>query len=106
MSRTYGDRGDKDNKIRLLKRQLESLKRENARLQRELQKAQSMIDELLSESVQEDTDVRKPARKRGDGLVCSDCGKGTLVPMTVKFRDGVEKTYLNCNLCKASKTQR
>jgi hypothetical protein len=106
VSRTYGDRGDKDNKIRMLKRQADSLKRENTRLRRDLEKAQGMIDDLLAESPDHTEHEDKKARKRGDSLVCDNCQKGVYVPLNIKLRDGTQKTYLTCNVCRDSKAQK
>lgn len=97
MSRTHGDRSDPTDKVRTLKKQVESLKRDVSRLERELRKANARIAELLS--LPDDTEYEpEQPRKKGEGSTCSECGKGTYQSFSIPTRGG-EKTYLTCNLC-------
>jgi len=99
VSRSHGDRADGSDKIRLLKKQVDSLKREIARLERELRKAHARIAEHVSTS--EEEHVEEPRlRKKGEGSTCTSCGKGTMIAWSIPVR-GVEKVYLTCNLCEA-----
>lgn len=103
MSRTHGDRSDPADKVRTLKKQVESLKRENSRLERELRKANARLAEVLSMTDEEIEEAYEVPRKRGEGNLCEECGKGVYVAITIPLRNG-EKTFLTCNLCKTRKT--
>lgn len=94
MSRTYGDRADSTDKVRVLKRQVDSLKKEIARLRKDLNKANQRIVELQ----QPEEDSPKRASKT-DELKCLDCGKGVYQSLSIPTRGGEVKTYLTCNLC-------
>lgn len=95
MSRSHGDRADGSDKIRNLKKQVESLKREVARLQKELR--QSRAREPSEPGPSEDR-IEPQRRKKGEGSICTECGKGVMVAWSIPSRAG-EKTYLRCNLC-------
>lgn len=97
MSRTHGDRSDPADKIRTLKKQVDSLKREVSRLERELRKANARISELLNITDEEDVDYEVP-RKKGEGQLCENCGKGSYIAFTIPTRSG-DKTFLTCPLC-------
>lgn len=101
MSRTHGDRSDPTDKVRTLKKQVDSLKRENSRLERDLRKANSRIAELLNITEDEVEEIYEPRRK-GEGSLCENCGKGVYVPIVIPLRGG-EKVFLTCNLCKERK---
>lgn len=101
MSRTHGDRSDPTDKGRALKKQVDSLKRDVQRLERDLRKANSRIAELLNITESEIEEVYEP-RKKGEGSLCENCGKGVYVPIVIPLRSG-EKVFLICNLCKERK---
>ncbi len=102
MSRTHGDRSDPANKARALKKQVESLKRDNQQLQKELRKANQRIAELQN-TVIEDADPHEVPRTKGGGSLCTNCRKGVYVLSTIPIRGGAEKSFLFCNLCKDRK---
>jgi rubrerythrin len=107
MSRTHGDRSDKDNKIRLLKKQVDSLRREVAQLRKENNKLRESANATDFEG---DSDVDfveddKKARKRGEGLPCEECHKGTYMPFTLSLRGG-DRTYWTCGVCGHRKTKK
>jgi hypothetical protein len=107
MSRNHGDRNDSDNRIRLLKKQAEALKREVVQLRKEnkrLREAAGDDIDLESEDV-DFTEIDKKARKRGEGLTCEACNKGTYMAFTISVR-GVDKTYLTCGVCGDRKPQK
>jgi hypothetical protein len=101
VSRSHGDRGDQANKLRALKKQVESLKRENSGLQKELRKANQRVAELLNFALEEEPDA---PFKKGEGLTCTNpsCSKGVYAEHRYPVRGG-EKVYLVCNLCKDRK---
>lgn len=101
MSRSHGDRSDQTNRVRSLKKQVESLKRENSGLQKELRKANQRVAELLNITLEEDTEAPP---KKGEGLTCTNpsCSKGVYVEVRYPVRGG-DKVYLVCNLCKDRK---
>jgi hypothetical protein len=84
---------------------MESQKREIARLKKELNKAESTISDFLGgdEEGYEEAEKNK-ARRRGDSLLCEDCGKGTYRELTFTTRDGKPKKYMTCSLCNHRKT--
>lgn len=102
MSRTHGDRSDPTDKVRTLKKQVDSLKRDVQRLERDLRKANSRIAELLNITEDEVEEIYDIPRKKGEGTLCENCGKGVYVAVTIPLRNG-EKTFLTCNLCKERK---
>lgn len=85
-----------------MKKQVDSLKRENSRLERELRKANSRIAELLNITEDEIEEIYEP-RKKGEGTTCENCGKGVYIAISFKLPSG-EKTFLTCNLCKDRKS--
>jgi DNA-directed RNA polymerase subunit M/transcription elongation factor TFIIS len=104
VSRTHGDRSDPTDKVRTLKKQVESLKRDVSRLERELRKSNARLSEVLNmtdEEIENAYEEKSPKRK-GEGQTCDNCGKGTYVAFTLPTRSG-EKTYLTCPLCKDRK---
>ena len=107
MSRNHGDRNDSDNKIRLLKKQVEVLKREVTQLRKENRKLRENAgDDIdLDDDDDKDFDVDKKARKRGEGLLCDACQKGIYTAFTINIR-GVDNTYLTCNACGDRKTNK
>ena len=105
MSRTHGDRSDKDNKIRVLKKQVDSLRREVSQLRKENSKLREAIGDIGFEDEEIEFVPEQKARKRGEGLTCESCSKGTYVAFTVNVR-GVDKTYLTCGVCQHRKAQK
>ena len=102
MSRTHGDRSD--NEVRLLKKQIESLRKDKARMQRDLSQAIQRISELEStakdsSSSGPDEVVKKKVKTKGEGLTCDDCGKGIMVISLRLTVAGKDKVYLTCNNC-------
>jgi hypothetical protein len=106
MSRNHGDRNDSDNKIRLLKKQAEVLKREVTHLRKENRPLRDAVGEIDLEPDDNDfIESEKKARKRGEGLTCEACNKGTYMAFTISVR-GVDKTYLTCGVCGDRKPQK
>lgn len=95
MGRSHGDRADNSDKLRVLKKQIDSHKREILRLRKELNRANQRIEELLSAGL----DVaEEKVKKTKDALACEKCGEGVYKAFPVTIA-GVEKVYLNCSHC-------
>lgn len=105
--RTFGDRGDSTNTLRDLKKKIEQLKVENARLRKELNKMNELLssnngilDEEDQELVAQEKDNKNTSKE--DVPPCSKCNSFD----TYYFRmniGGTEKKYLRCNDCGISK---
>jgi hypothetical protein len=106
MSQSYGDRSDPGDKLLSLKKKIKFLERENARLRKELNKALQFVSEARNRLEEEkvDFDESSPKKRKKDGGICDNCGKGSFEIFRLKIRD-TEKTYLTCNTCKYRKTQ-
>jgi hypothetical protein len=102
MSRTYGDRSDAGDKLRILKKQTESLKRENARLQKELRAALQAVAEARNMLGDEESEEVVKKKRKGEEL-CTECNKGTYVEFSIKLPNSTTKTYLTCNACRHRK---
>ena len=101
MSRSYGDRKDRSDKLMLLKEKVKHLDRENSRLRKELNKA---LGELAAahNSIEEKIDEDR-GRKRKKADICDGCGKGAYVSAKLTIR-GETRVYLTCNTCGQRKT--
>jgi len=102
MSKSHGDRGDNADKVRSLKKRVESLKKENDRLHKELNKALDFVAQaknVLLEKEVEYVETPRNKKKKGDGDTCPECGKGHLTnPLEVTLPTG-KKIYLTCDTC-------
>jgi formylmethanofuran dehydrogenase subunit E len=108
MSRSYGDRADGADKTRLLKKQIESLKKVQARTQKELNRALQRIVELESmvDILETGHEVLPKKKRKGDGTPCDKCGEGIMIESLRLTVAGVEKVYHECNGCGHRKLQK
>lgn len=97
MSRTHGDRGDPADKLLVLKKKLESAKKENARLRKELNRVAQRIAEL-EKIASGDVDLEE-LRQKDVALTCDECKKGAYETMEIPLRDGQKKIFFRCVLC-------
>ena len=105
MARTHGDRADATDKVRLLKKQLDSEKRSHARTQKDLRKAYVVIEELRSALRAEDEP--ETSRKREGEIPCDNCKRDTVhKTMTIPLRNGTKNVYMTCTTCGHRKAQK
>ena len=96
-----GDRGDRDDKNRALKKEIESLKRDNARLQKELNKAIQFVAEAKNVLMEKEVQYAEtPSKKRNgdEGEACPKCKEGKL-HYNVFDLPKEKKTIINCDYC-------
>jgi predicted RNase H-like nuclease (RuvC/YqgF family) len=91
--RTFGDRSDTTNSLRVLKKQVEKLKIENLRLRKELNKMQQLIvtnDGVVDETAEPVSEPKAPT--------CTKCESSDTRIFRLKVGT-LEKRYLLCDDC-------
>lgn len=99
MGRSFGDRSDGADKLRQLKKEIEKLKKENASLRKQLNKALQFVDEYKNEEDEVDCDEKqsKKKKKQTNKDKCEVCGKGKYKYWFMERPDGKKVTTLTCD---------
>jgi phage shock protein A len=105
VSQSYGDRADGADKLRALKKQIESQKREIAQLRKELAKMTQRMSEMSDLEDEEDDKPSKRSKSKHNGSHCEKCNEGVYALFQVTVA-GVDKKYYTCSVCGNRKAQK
>ena len=105
MNRTHGDRINTTDKVYVLKKQVDSAKKEISRLKKELNIALQLLAEANNMLLDKKSSKVKKAEME-EALTCDQCGKGSYLVTKFQLRNSETKTYLQCPLCDHRKAEK